>query len=349
MSGIFGLSSTPPFTCPGSNCTFPDFQTLGIHPDVCTDVTAQTIKNCNNDCANRTSSPFTNCTYTTPSGLDLYAYSTYSAHSGFSYTTINTTAIQGQTTSSIAAMGVITFDDADKLDPNRSGGVCDTKWLDSLTVYDCSIDLCAVSYENFSYVDGSLQEGQKRFSRLNETVMDGELFVYETLDAGFPGNQTYVVNVHDMEAIKESLLDFFATQFESETVTDVFTSALYNSGNVSRTMRSVAEAMSYQLMQGPNATLAYGNVTETQTFIRVQWPWLSLTFVLVAAAGVLLLATILITRAAHQLAWRSSLAPLLFADGLLSPVGDGLGRSWTAEHRSRRVETIRSGLQKKWR
>lgn len=347
VSGLFGLSSTPPFTCPGSNCTFPDFQTLGIHPDVCTDVTAQTIKDCDNNCTTRVTSPLTNCTYTTPSGLDLYAHSSFGAHSGFTYTSINTTAFAGRTTSSIMIMGVITFDNAAAL--AGTSPVCDTSWQDTLTVYECSLDICAVSYENYSYVDGSLQDGQKRYSRLNRTVMVGEMLMYETLDESFPGNQTYSVNVHDEEAIMQSLLTFFATQYMSESVTNVFTSALYNSGNVSQSMTNMAEAMSYQLMQGPNNTMAYGNVTETHTYIHVQWPWLSLTFALVIFSGALLLATILITNKAHQLAWKSSLAPLLFADSLLSPVGDGLGRSWTREHRARRVETIMSGLQKKWR
>lgn len=348
VSALYGYEPEPPFDCPGSNCTFPAFQTLGLHPSVCLDVTADTIKTCDNDCANRTSSnALTNCTYTTPGGLELHARSYFGAHTGFGYTSINTTVTSaGSSTSpTLFRLGIITFDDTDAL--SGGTGACDISWQDTLKAYDCSFDLCAMSYENYSYVDGKLQAGQRRISTLNRTDMVGELLKYETIDGDFPGNQTYYFNVLDQSAIQTSFMQFFQVTYATATQTAVFTSALYNSDNITGTMSSMAEAMTYRVMQGPNSTVLYGNVTESKTFIHVQWPWLSLTFVLVVFSTGFLLVTVLVTSATQQLAWKSSLSPLLYADGGLGAASAGLpGRSWTREQKEARVNTIRSGLSR---
>lgn len=351
LSGIYGVQSTPPFSCPGANCTFPDFQTMGICPRVCTDVTAQTVKTCDNDCANRTNSnELSNCTYTTPSGFSLYAYSFFNAHQGWGYSTINTTVnmqADNVTAASLLAMGVITFNNSIEIAQAESNA-CEVSWQDTIKAYDCFLDLCAISYENYSYVDGSLQDGTIRTSGLNKTDMVGYTLLYETLDKDFPGNQSYYFNANDAEEILAELQTFFNTAFESQDVTSVFQNALYNSGNVSRSMDYAAQAITYRIMQGPNTTMVYGNVTETETYIHVQWPWLSLTFVLVIFSTILLCVIIIITHKVHQMAWKSSLAPLMYADSRLSPVGGKLGRTWTMEERETRIDTIRSGLSKQW-
>lgn len=295
----------------------------------------------------------TNCTYTTPSGFQLHARSYWGAHTGFGYTYINTSIAEAKSSSapSIFTMGVITFDNSDAL-AGGTGGICDTTWQDTVRAYDCFFDLCAMSYENYTYVDGSIQPGQMRISRLNRTEPgpdSQDLLEYETVDEGFPGNQTYYFNVLDQMQIMESFAEFLNVEWGTEVQTEVFTAALYNSGNVTGTTSSMAEAMTYRLMQGPNSTMLYGNVTEAKTYIHVQWPWLSLSFVLVVFSVVFLLVTMLVTRAAQQLAWKSSLAPLLYADSRLSPTASGLGRSWTTEQRATRVDTIRLGLGKDWR
>lgn len=350
IAALYGSQPTSPFTCPGSNCTFPDFQTLGVHPTVCTDVTAQTSKDCNNNCTYSTSDPVTNCTYTTPLGFQLHARSYWGTHTGFGYTYINSSIGEAKTTTapSIFTMGVITFDNAAALAQNYSG-LCDTSWQDTMKAYDCAFDLCAMSYENYTYVDGKIQPGQRRISRLSRNGMVGELFTYETVDKSFPGNQSYYLNYMDRTSIADGFSDLLDVGYLTETQTAPFTTALYNSDNLTETTSSMAEAITYSLMQGPNSTVLYGNVTEAKTYIHVQWPWLSLTFALLFFSNVFLLVTILVTHAAHQLAWKSSLAPLLYADSNLRPAREELGRSWTMEQRAMRVNTIRSGLGKNWR
>lgn len=327
---------------------------MGVHPTVCTDVTAQTIKNCNNNCTYANSNTVTNCTYTTPAGFELHSRSYWGAHTGFGYTYINSSVGEAKTSTapSIFTMGIITFDNSDALAAgSRTGGLCDTSWQDTLTAYDCAFDLCAMSYENYSYVDGSIKPGQKRISRLNRTEMVGELFKYETLDKSFPGNQTYYMNYMDVMRIMDSFSELLDVSYTTLIQTQPFTTALYNSNNITGTTSSMAEAMTYRLMQGPNSTTLYGNVTEAKTYIHVQWPWLSLTFILLIFSTVFLLVTILVTHAAQQLVWKSSLAPLLYADSNLTPTeADGkMGRSWTMDQRAMRVDTIRSGLSKRWR
>lgn len=236
-------------------------------------------------------------------------------------------------------MGMVTFNNSDML--YMSANACDTSWQDTVTVYQCFWDLCAMSYENYTYVNGALRNGVFRSSPMNSTIAESiPTNSIAPLDKSFPGNHSYYFSSTDSLNIADGLIDIFGQ--------DIIKSALYNSGNVSRSMEYAGEAISYRFMQGPNSTVLYGNVTEVETHIHVQWQWLSLTFVLVFVSAVFLFATMYITHKAHQHAWKSSLAPLLYADSQLSPNGARLGRDWTIDHQTMRVDTIRSGLIKKW-
>lgn len=353
VSGIYGIQPTPPFACPGANCTFPAFQTLGVRSSPCTDVTEKTVQTCDNDWQDRdpsvTGDLLTNCTYQTPGGFELYSRSYYDVHHGFGYTSINTTfnmSAEAVTGATFLSMGIVTFDNSDMLSDDADAS--DITWQSTLRAYECLLDVVAMSFDNYTYLNGALQNGTLRTSALNNTggFADGTTAVImNTLDETFPGNQTYLVNVFDFQAIEQGLMSVLAPEPSS---TSIFAQALYNTGDVLLAMDYMAEAMTYRLMQGPNSTTVYGDVLENETYIRVRWPWLSLTFVLVLISAVFLLITVFITYRSRQYAWKSSLAPLMYADSSLRSltIKGALGRTWTTEQRAKRVDTIRSGLMK---
>lgn len=216
-------------------------------------------------------------------------------------------------------------------------------------VHTISVDIKSTTTRGSSGLNlQHYRSGSIRTSKLNMTT-SGETIVYQTLNETFPGNQTYTVNSFDIDAITSGLANFFDTATYSEYQTNLFTTALYNGGDIPTTAARMAAAMTYRLMQGPNTTAVHGDMLLTETYIHVQWPWLTLMIALAVLAVVFLLVTIVLTRRARQLAWKSSLAPLLYADSTLLRLGVGrAGQRWCMDHDQQveRINTIRSGLTK---
>lgn len=105
----------------------------------------------------------------------------------------------------------------------------------------------------------------------------------------------------------------------------------------------MATGITYNMMSRPNATLSLGQVFKTETFIRVHWEWVTLSIITVVSSVVLLTVTIVKTCLAHQRAWKSSLAPLLYADSTMV-IGKNGGRGWGEEDKLQRKAVISTGL-----
>lgn len=218
-----------------------------------------------------------------------------------------------------------------------------TAWQATMTAYECSFNLCAWSFSNWSYVNGILQTGRTSQSLLNHTSgeddPDFESYIhYQTLDPSFPANQTYTILNLDRDSMRSN--------FEILVETDYFVNSLYESNDdVPTGLDNLATGTTYNMMSGPNATQTLGLVTQYQTYIHVQWPWLSLSVALVVASIVLLAMTIFKTEKANLYAWKSSLEPLIFADSsrYTSEERDD-ARAWSQEYRSRRAKTIKEVL-----
>lgn len=81
---------SPPFSCPGANCTFPEVTSLSLC-NTCSNVTLETQIDCHNNLTSaQVSSGIVNyCVYTVPSGASFNISVTYSVHSGLSIPTVS--------------------------------------------------------------------------------------------------------------------------------------------------------------------------------------------------------------------------------------------------------------------
>lgn len=218
-----------------------------------------------------------------------------------------------------------------------------TQWQETMASYECSFDLCAWSFSNWSYTNGILQPGSTIQSLLNHTSGEDSkswqsYLNYEALDPNFPANENYTILNFDRGSIRGNFEQLFETNY--------FVNSLYQmNDDVPTGLDNLATGTTYNMMSGPNATQALGLVTKYQTYIHVQWPWLSLSIALVVVSVILLAMTIYRTRKAHVHPWKSSLGPLIFADSsrIALKGGDDATR-WADEYRSKRAMTIKEAL-----
>ncbi|UNI23442.1 hypothetical protein JDV02_009259 [Purpureocillium takamizusanense] len=304
IAGVYDLVSPPPFICPGSNCTYPDFTSLGVCSK-CSDVTARTTKSCED---NPGGFRVQQCNFTMPGGFKPEAYATSDAHNGFRYTHLNVSVNATQVPpTQLITLGMIRFAMDD------GGG--NTHWQDTVTAYECGYEVCAKEYSGWRSINGTVRTGTVRESRLNLTGI-GPLVPFTTLEKGFPGNTTFEINFLDIQAMTGALMTIFYTKSGS-TDSNSFMAGLYNSPDIVRTVDNIATGMSYRMLSGPNTTAVTGEVFAVQTYMRTHWAWLSLTAVLEVLTCLFLIIVIVATNRARQHAWKSSLAPLLYEDATI--------------------------------
>lgn len=320
ISGLFGVALPPPFKCPGSNCTYPPFTSLGISND-CVDVTAETTQSC---IQTNQSIPNQICNYTLPSGALLGSFAAVDAHNGFMHTTINATVSPYDSSSgyntlttgfALAGVAIIMFADDDLQDNFHIS----TEWQKTLVAYECTYQLRAYAYVAWTQVNGALQSGQLLSSLLNRKG-DGPIIPFEAADASFPGNRTFYINYFDAAFIGMAL-SILDPSLSGQA--NFYLDALYNSANLTRTMAGIATAMSYRMLSGPNATAVEGEVSALQTYIGVHWAWLALVVSLEPLAFAFLVSVMIETGRMNRVAWKSSLAPLLYRDVLTTGAHGG--------------------------
>lgn len=270
----------------------------------------------------------------------------FSPHTGFFSPTMDIQVNNSILTSeynytTLSSMSIIHFE------TNSSWTGPTTEWQDTVTAYQCTLELCAWSFSNWSYVSGKLQHGSTTQSQLNHTSGEVETFVmryytYEALDPTFPrnssGNNTYVLNSLDKDGILANIQELFGTNYTAES--------LYQArDNIPAALDDFATGMTYNMMSGPNATLSYGVVLENMTYIHVQWPWLALCAAMIILSTMFLAVTIAKTQMAEIRPWKSSLAPLIFADPDWEDGEPVLEvKQWSDAHKYRRISTIKQVL-----
>lgn len=363
MSSVYGTLPEPPFSCPGSNCTFPLVTSLGVCSS-CEDVTARTQVACNDTIltAGSRSGPYSSCNYTLPGGAEIWAYAYYTSVYGVTTPDLNISLgslIRGGNagldgTSGINSISIVRFDNDDENtdyeDPDQP-----TKWAETMTAYECKLELCAWSFEGWGMTNGILVNGTTAQSPV---VSDGRVLtsddfgpegaktsrIYTATDPDFPGNGTFEINPLDQQAMELTLSTIWYSG-ESNNGVPYFWNSAYLAGptDIPQTLRDMATGITYNMMSGPSTTVSRGALLETQTFIRVCWEWLSLSVATVAGSIALLWITIWKTRAAHQRAWKSSLVPLLYADSTMVPGENGV-RTWGEEDKVQRKAIISTGL-----
>lgn len=359
MASVYGTMPEPPFSCPGSNCTFPLVTSLGVCSS-CEDVTAQTQVFCNDTIltAESRNGAYSSCNYTLPGGADIWAYAYYTSTYGVTTPTLNISL--GSTSSSgldgtprINSISIVRFENddenADFEDPDEP-----TKWAENMTAYECKLELCAWSFQDWGMTNGLLVNGTTAQSPV---IVDGKVptyadygpeganfsVVYNATDPDFLGNGTFEINPIDQTAMELTLSTIWYSGESSNGVPYFWNSAYLAGPNISQTLENMATGITYNMMSGTSSTVSRGSLLETQTFIRVRWEWLSLSVITVAGSIALLGITIWKTCAAHQRAWKSSLVPLLYADSTMVPGVNGV-RTWGEEDRLQRKAIISTGL-----
>lgn len=355
MSGLCGSVPDPPFSCPGVNCTFPWITTIGICSK-CMDVTQQTQVECRNEshgwyenriCYYRLpGSPGNPVTVNVKSPNPTLNISVNPP--GIEIT--NLTEVNNQDLiTNIMRMGIVRWDRVAEAEAAAGAEGNSTSWVDTMTAQECAFSLCPWSFKDWSHSNGILQPGETTQSKFNQPDARYTLGVPEGLilnvtdSSDLPGNQTFFLSGIDRGAIMETLDSLWDARTGGRASNQLWNSLYEANRNISATLEAMATGMTYSMMTGPNATQALGLVFETQTFIHVHWPWLSLAVVTVVAAAAILVFTIIKTRAAHQRAWKSSLVPLLYADLTSLPAAVS-AESLGDEHKARRMERIRTGL-----
>ncbi|KAK7702841.1 hypothetical protein SLS64_009452 [Diaporthe eres] len=363
MSSVYGTLPDPPFSCPGSNCTFPLATSLGVCSS-CEDVTARTQVNCNDAIltAGSRNGPYSSCNYTLPGGAEIWAYAYYTSVYGVTTPDLNISLgslIRGGNagldgTPGINSISIVRFDNDDENtdyeDPDQP-----TKWAETMTAYECKLELCAWSFGDWGMTNGILVNGTTAQSPVasDGRVLTSDDFdaagaktsrIYTATDPNFPGNGTFEINPLDQQAMELTLSTIWYSGGSNNGVPYFWNSAyLAGPTNIPQTLRDMATGITYNMMSGPSATVSRGALLETQTFIRVRWEWLSLSVVTVVGSIALLWITIWKTCEAHQRAWKSSLVPLLYADSTMVPGENGV-RTWGEVDKVQRKAIISTGL-----
>ncbi|KAH8748664.1 hypothetical protein F5883DRAFT_528644 [Diaporthe sp. PMI_573] len=363
MSGLYGNLPLPPFSCPGVNCTYPVVTSLGMC-STCEDVTERTVADCNVVKHTSWANSLSSCNYTLPGGSNISVSETQTTF-GMNFPTINTSTSEEPNLYPHLKNGIYNFTEIPRLYNMNvvrfdifegMGNLAlhnSTEWMDTMTAHECVFELCAWSFTNWSHLDGALQEGSVAQSKLRprDAILDSGgwyqewPFPFEASEPDFPGNHSFEIAKWDRWAMIQTFYAMWDRATGNEAA-KFFSSSLYLADpDISHTLDAMARGITYNMMSGPNSTISRGQVFKTETFINVRWEWLTLSVVTVVGAVVLLAATIVKTSAMHQRAWKSSLAPLLYADSTMIPAGGkNGGADWGKEDKVQRRAAISTGL-----
>lgn len=303
-------------------------------------MTAQTTHQCVNNIN------IQSCNYTLPNGLHVIAQHSKGNAGGNGHTLINSSLTDGfSVPNSMSDMpllgaGIVTF-------ASTNYGGYPTSWNETMKAFQCDFDLVAYTYSNWTSHNGTTNAEALAWSPLNYTTNEsGSLVFFNATSADFPDseNRTLSVNIYDLESMYSVLASIFQRRSDNQVFSQsMYQNALYNSANLTETAENIAMAMSFRMLQGPNATLVNGSVYEMQTYIHVHWWWLALSVALLLLASALLGTTIALSREADLQAWKLSLDPLLYGVdtvGIVPLSVENAGVSLVEDSQSPKKKTI---------
>ncbi|KAG8159745.1 hypothetical protein KVR01_010382 [Diaporthe batatas] len=326
ISGVFDQVYSPPFSCSVSNCSFPDLTTLGICSH-CTDVTNDTSRSCEQYVsATPLWGPSHRCNFTTPSGFELGALDAIIQSGVSSNTKVNTSLSMADSTvntTTVMHLGLVLFSQTQW---GADHGY-DPQWMNALQAYECKFSLCAHRLSEWAIINGTLQPGKRTmFPFTLVSAEDDKYGGHSTLSVpdgnDFPGNNTFVTNFIDQRDIFNALFNVLAASTPRSglefgmTVENALLQVLYTRPNVTETLQNMATGISNLMMSGPNSEVVNGTAYIDETYIQINWPWLTLSVVLEAMMGALLATTVYHTHRTGQNIWKSSLMPLIEGDYL---------------------------------
>jgi len=363
IQGMYGLEKALPFSCPGHSCNFPSFTSLGACSR-CTDVTSRTKWTCpdNRNATFGQGADNPHCNFTTPGNFTLWAYEQFDSHWGVQRTRINAT-IRGRPQAgppgAPLSMGQDPFPISiamvqfPEIGNYTDGDPADhTAWpsiTSGLKAYECTISYCAQSFSNWSFANGAIQPGETRTVDITPMPWNGsDLLTLPVTQADFPGNKNFSLARLDSQNLYNILYSIFdfgpdndypIASYMLTTASMNIQLALAQSSDLPGAMDKIAKGITHRMLTGPNATTVHGDVLGNETFMQVHWPWLIALIGLVVASFGVLLTVVFMTRRSRQVAWKSSLAPLLLMGGIQQVEKDRTPR-WTKTQREARAGTI---------
>jgi hypothetical protein len=192
--------------------------------------------------------------------------------------------------------------------------------------YECAFNWCELTYST-SFTKGKLQEDLVNSTSL---TWDGSCptadftsydlctgYVKDSGSADTAIGRNYTVKIADSfntgQFLQNNLIGVVnSTTFQAFQYP--MTRALYsrNDGDIPKTVRGIAQSMTSYVRQGPNSTILQGHAMIAETYIHVQWAWLTLPLAIVVLGSVFLCVCIAVSSEQSNIVWKSSILAGLF-------------------------------------
>lgn len=147
-----------------------------------------------------------------------------------------------------------------------------------------------------------------------EDFLLNNTLVFSAAHAGIPNN--FTVAVTDSFDVQGYLKAFFEFQVDSSVGSDLSFNtglSLLTRQNTSAAIAAVADALTLQLLLGPNSTLHEGTEYTGEIYVEVHWPWIIFPgLISVLGAVFLVVSLVLSSRDRASYFWESNLIPLMF-------------------------------------
>ncbi|OJD34047.1 uncharacterized protein BKCO1_2500053 [Diplodia corticola] len=339
------LGSPLPFTyvCTTGNCSWPDFDTLGIC-NTCRNVTADStvekfVLRAVDHSKDENGTDAVANVYTTPGGVLLNVSAPYQINTtddSLPFLIDEGSLITGNVTEAAfnGALSwngsIITFavantsrtPDASEPAGNGINGRKTLVYNPAADILECSIEWCAKSFRNVKVANGSLNDYTVSSVPLTpdaaHSTLDDTFSLNSTLAftaAGIP-DTAFTVAVTDSFDVQGYLGAFFSFRVDPS----VDSGLSFNTGlslltrqNTSAAVAAVADALTLQLLVGPNSTHHQGTAYTAVVYVGVRWLWIILPATLCVLGGLFLgLSLRLAGRHRATFGWKSDVVPLMF-------------------------------------
>ncbi|KAJ5777000.1 hypothetical protein N7520_000246 [Penicillium odoratum] len=296
-------------TCSTSNCTFPDFTTLGFCSK-CVDVTNSSTQSCISKKGK------IGCSYTSPSGLQVSpGILDASIVGNWTYATRypwnSVTSVWDFRESSAIPRELVTI-----LSAQYSGKIKYATTSVNFTetkpvLFECSIHFCEKQFTNVVYLPSSAQAPSP--SRSQPLIPAAGYHAWEILDQPLlllplDGARTFSGSNYSMDANTRNLIvEYLQGVFNA---TDFFPESATTHTNVPKVFDSMATSMTDSIRTSGQASNLQGAAYHIETYIHVRWLWISFPIILVLLSIMLLIIAALLNRDQRVL-WKSSIFPLL--------------------------------------
>lgn len=314
----------------------PHFTTLGVC-EQCTDVSKDTTLTCSRWAKNASYTDAYVCDYNTPSGASFKACSLYGPKAPVDCFDVAQDAGHTKFTS-IASINpnMTTLLDFAAIHIGNPWMIKPNVTLPPKTIMECTLSWCAKSYTNWTISNGFMSNDTvvttaplvpSPYNDYNLTygipssayVLNGTLAGVNETDLKFDiagrenGNlKTFLANVFTNSLTSGNASSGWPPSL-NPTQTMTMASALYraNGGNIRDTISALAKSLDAEVRQGRIGHQPVGAALRSETYIRVEWPWLIMPTMLVIIGIAFLVLSLIQTSLNGTVLWKSStIAPL---------------------------------------